>query len=313
MIRGGRSPRASEAVASALGRPFLLLAVVVLVVNDHWLKAAFPGTFTGKLSDFAGPVVVMSLLAALLGRTTAAVLTAAGFVALKTAPGVAEAAKPLLGGVTRRDPSDLVGLLLLPCVWRALGTSDTRARGTARTSAGREARPQASAPAIVPSPAGPDHRSAAAWIRKVFPPVAGVALSTLALTATSQAAVTEVVSLSVTGTTGFAELTESDRPDEPSHWGISTDGGSTWEEPEEEVPTGLEPAGAEACRSDGRCYAARGGTIDEMVPGGGWTTSFQLSEGKRELLEYRRSDGGADPDEMFGIILAQAEAPRFAP
>lgn len=32
----------------------VLLAVVVLLVNDHLLKRAWPGFVTGKLSDFAG-------------------------------------------------------------------------------------------------------------------------------------------------------------------------------------------------------------------------------------------------------------------
>lgn len=32
----------------------MLLAVVVLVVNDQWGKSAWPGLLTGKLSDFAG-------------------------------------------------------------------------------------------------------------------------------------------------------------------------------------------------------------------------------------------------------------------
>jgi len=36
-----------------------------LVVNDHVLKAAFPGLLTGKLSDVAGLVVAAPLLATL--------------------------------------------------------------------------------------------------------------------------------------------------------------------------------------------------------------------------------------------------------
>jgi hypothetical protein len=34
--------------------PLPLAAVALLVLNDHWLKAAAPGVLTGKLSDFAG-------------------------------------------------------------------------------------------------------------------------------------------------------------------------------------------------------------------------------------------------------------------
>lgn len=44
-----------------------LLAVAVLAINDHVLKAAFHNTLTGKLSDFAGcfflPLYVSAMLA----------------------------------------------------------------------------------------------------------------------------------------------------------------------------------------------------------------------------------------------------------
>ncbi len=51
--------------ASALARPLPLLAVALLVVNDHWAKRAHPGWLTGKLSDAAGLVFFPILLAAL--------------------------------------------------------------------------------------------------------------------------------------------------------------------------------------------------------------------------------------------------------
>lgn len=40
-------------------QPVPLVALLVLVVNDHWLKFAgvLPGWLTGKLSDFAGLIV----------------------------------------------------------------------------------------------------------------------------------------------------------------------------------------------------------------------------------------------------------------
>ncbi len=39
---------------STLLHPVVLGAIAVLVLNDHWWKAAWPGALTGKLSDFAG-------------------------------------------------------------------------------------------------------------------------------------------------------------------------------------------------------------------------------------------------------------------
>jgi len=58
-----------------LHRYFLYAALVILVLNDHVLKAAVPGIITGKLSDVAGvvllPLVLVAgweLLGAALGR-----------------------------------------------------------------------------------------------------------------------------------------------------------------------------------------------------------------------------------------------------
>ncbi len=53
--------------AMATTWPFLL-GLVVLLLNDAWGKAAFPGLLTGKLSDFAGVAVVSLLLAAAFPR-----------------------------------------------------------------------------------------------------------------------------------------------------------------------------------------------------------------------------------------------------
>ena len=57
-------------------------AVAVLVVNDHALKAAWPGLVTGKLSDVAGSAMMGTLLTAATGRRSVGVgLTAIGFAA----------------------------------------------------------------------------------------------------------------------------------------------------------------------------------------------------------------------------------------
>ena len=50
----------------ALAHPGAVLALVMLVLNDHVLKQAWPGWVTGKLSDVAGLVVAPLLLAAVL-------------------------------------------------------------------------------------------------------------------------------------------------------------------------------------------------------------------------------------------------------
>lgn len=97
----------------------------LLALNDHVLKAAFPGLITGKLSDFAGLVFFpMVLEFALRDRRLSVAVTCAGFVAVKgTAWGCTlwnQAATALLRLLSldaeanlRQDPSDLVALVAL--------------------------------------------------------------------------------------------------------------------------------------------------------------------------------------------------------
>jgi hypothetical protein len=77
----------------ALVSPVAIAAIAILVVNDHALKATFPGWWTGKLSDVAGlaffPLLLASVaeLAGARGvRVTvgAAIATGAVFAAVKT-------------------------------------------------------------------------------------------------------------------------------------------------------------------------------------------------------------------------------------
>jgi hypothetical protein len=55
-----------------LFHPLTLVSVFLLVLNDHYLKAAFPSALTGKLSDFAGmfaaPLVLYSAIELALKR-----------------------------------------------------------------------------------------------------------------------------------------------------------------------------------------------------------------------------------------------------
>lgn len=95
-----------------LGHPSFLSCVILLGVNDHLLKAHYPGWWTGKLSDAAGMVVIATVAAVVAGRRQGLVLTAVGFVLLKVVPGVSELVSPFLGGVTLRDPTDLLALVV---------------------------------------------------------------------------------------------------------------------------------------------------------------------------------------------------------
>ena len=92
---------------------FALGAVVVLIINDHFLKAAWPGVVTGKVSDFAGllffPLFLqgaVEVISSLLGRwrgpservlLVAVALTGVVFTSIKTLPMANELAAGMLG------------------------------------------------------------------------------------------------------------------------------------------------------------------------------------------------------------------------
>lgn len=107
--------RRGELIAS----PVFVLSIAVLLLNDHILKAAWPGLITGKLSDVAGVAMVAVLLTASCARPSIGfAATAVAFTLLKTVPPVAVIAAPVLGGLTRTDPTDLVALAVLLPLWR---------------------------------------------------------------------------------------------------------------------------------------------------------------------------------------------------
>jgi hypothetical protein len=90
-----------------------IASIVVLIVNDHVLKAVWPGPITGKISDFAGLLFfplflqgVAEVASAVFGRwrqpserTLLVVVgvTAAVFTAIKTFPAANEFASQALG------------------------------------------------------------------------------------------------------------------------------------------------------------------------------------------------------------------------
>lgn len=120
----------SQSRLVALRSPIFVVALVVLVVNDHWLKGAglFPGWVTGKLSDFAGLIVAPVLVATVLGASTLParllcwVAVVVPFSAIKLWPPAARALEQLMGSVGLpgriwSDPTDLVTLSVLPLAW----------------------------------------------------------------------------------------------------------------------------------------------------------------------------------------------------
>lgn len=97
MRRAGSPDTAIDAApAEGLLHPVAVAALLVMVVNDHWAKAAYPGWVTGKLSDFAGvcffPFLLVALaeLAGFRGRVglsrNAGLATAIVFLLVETLP-----------------------------------------------------------------------------------------------------------------------------------------------------------------------------------------------------------------------------------
>jgi hypothetical protein len=126
MVTGRRD--GAPAALAWLAHPLTLSALVVLLLNDHLLKAEFPGLLTGKLSDAAGLVVAPPLLAGavlllvpkLPAHATAAaatLVTGAGFALAKTTGAGADVAG-VLGHVVV-DPTDLLTLPALGLAWHA--------------------------------------------------------------------------------------------------------------------------------------------------------------------------------------------------
>ncbi len=116
----------------AFRHPLMIGSIVLLLVNDHLLKAYSPSWLTGKLSDFAGLFFFPFLLALALHRVArdedralrwGLALTGLVFAAIKTLP---EANAAFTGLVSRAlgpsvrfvlDPTDLIAMAVLPAAW----------------------------------------------------------------------------------------------------------------------------------------------------------------------------------------------------
>jgi hypothetical protein len=95
-----------------------LVALLVLLVNDHVLKDAFPGFITGKLSDFAGLFAFATFFASAFPRRAAAICVATGalFVWWKSPWSQMFVDALQLSRVV--DWSDLFALIVLPFAYR---------------------------------------------------------------------------------------------------------------------------------------------------------------------------------------------------
>lgn len=255
-----------------LGRPWFFVAVVVLALNDHVFKGAWPGWVTGKLSDVAGVLVVATLAAVLTGPTWGMVLAGLGFVALKTIPGVAEAVSPLLGGgVVLRDPSDLIALAVLPPLWWLV----------------RHERPARAA------------RTRRAW------QAIGLVAAVLVTTATSPRPEDGVHQVVYSGDAFLVRLSTQHRA---SLVYASRDGGRTWTAEAGSYPSVFygQTDGSRSCAADGVCYRIEqdgSGCRITRVDGIAWQGSDPLPGGCPA-----RSFIAVDPDDSSrAVSLAGSE------
>ncbi|MFI6457454.1 hypothetical protein ACIBF6_38595 [Streptosporangium amethystogenes] len=289
-------------VLAWFGHPATVVATFVLLVNDHLLKALWPGPVTGKLSDVAGllvapPVLALAFLPALaltragpfstaLARLSAPVATVAtgiGFTLVKTTDGGAELASrawTLVAGPSRvlADPTDLVALPALGVAWLVW-------RGCRSDQAVRRAR----ALVVVPfALVGVTATSAAP-----YPPTA---LSVLA------------DGESITLFTLFG----------PSSAVVSRDGGRTWSMRPDPVPASATPSfppspATRACLPDDprHCYRVsppRLG-VDETRDGGtSWKTVWEVSAGREDALR-RSNDHSYTPPWQGSTAIAVQRVP----
>ncbi|MGB2568261.1 hypothetical protein ACPFP2_07415 [Micromonospora citrea] len=290
MSDSGSAPDGAPTALAWLARPVTLLGMAALVVNDHVLKAAFPGPVTGKVSDVAGLLLAPPLVAVLLALAAprlpvrAAVVVGlvtvgAGFAIVKTsgyAAQLASAAWSALAGpsLVRADVTDLLALPALALAW----WSWTRARRhPVRYRAARLVRLLVVLPAAT--------LAVAATSAVHHPYALGAAV------VDGRPAVSVGSGMSDTWPEGSSE----------GHWWVSEDGAATWRaasEGERRQWRGLpgQPR-RQACvpASPDRCYRVVTGhlRVEESDDGGrSWRTAWEVSDTRREPLARRYPDPG---------------------
>jgi hypothetical protein len=146
--------RAALPIGEAL-HPVALAAVVLLLVNDWWLKGRFRGSFvTGKLSDIAGLIFAPVLLSAMIGLLLKLVRrdptltqrrlvlccasTAVGFALVKLVPPIGDVVARMIGHGASFYP-DWTDVLCTPCVLIAywIGRDEIRLLREPRAAADR--------------------------------------------------------------------------------------------------------------------------------------------------------------------------------
>lgn len=272
-------PSRWEASLRLLAHPLTTGAFAVLAVNDHFLKARYPGVLTGKLSDVAGLFGVTVVLGALTTRPRiAAAVVSAAFLCLKVIPGVAELAVPLLGGAGLRDTTDLIALLVVPPAARWTG---------GRISVAREPR-----------------------AREVLVATIGALSVVLTGTATSCLDPLQVDGfVTYADGTVFAHIKDSTFDEAgnevvASIWAVSDDGGHSFSRAER-PPTG-EPSFADEACGRSSCYRIRDNSVERQgSDGAAWEPSFAYSREQRERMRLRDQGCGGGTEQFRAVAIVE--------
>ncbi|MCG5444646.1 hypothetical protein NIE79_002804 [Micromonospora sp. NIE79] len=290
-MTGSETPHdGAPTTLSWLCHPATVFALVLLLVNDHVLKAAFPGPVTGKLSDVAGLVLAPPLVAVLLtllvprlpSRAAAVaglVAVGAGFAVVKSSGYAAELASSawtVLAGpsLVRADWTDLLTLPALGLAW----WSWTRSRRR------------------------PVRRRAARLVRLLvmLPP------AVLAVAATSAVYYPYAVGTAmldghpaISSGSGYSSR---DWPTGPAdgQWSISEDRGTTWRpatDAEERRLSRPDAGQRQACvpAEPQRCYRVVAGHLrveQSDDAGATWRVAWEVSDARREELARRSYNPG---------------------
>jgi len=270
-----------------LGHPVSVVAIVVLTVNDHVLKGAYPGPVTGKVSDFAGLVFAPALLAlglsalGLRGERSAlgAVLaTGAGFVLVKTTSTGARIAGEAWGLVAgpsliRADPTDLLALPALVVSWQVHRWARNREIPERRVRLGRV-----------------------------------VVVMPFAVVATAATSAPLAQSVDAVGTSGDRIVVRAEATT------ISTtDGGVTWMGEESgRADDQIRDGATRACvpSAPSHCYRVVEGrlAVQETTDGRTWRTAWEISQGRTDFLRRQAVDKGYDSDISSRALAVQDQA-----
>ena len=98
--------------------PGYVVALFLLLLNDHVLKPAFPGFVTGKLSDFAGVFAFAAFFASAIPRRAATICAATGALFVWWKSPLSQTVVDALGLSRVVDWTDLAALIVLPFAYR---------------------------------------------------------------------------------------------------------------------------------------------------------------------------------------------------